>query len=271
VSKKRSENPLVPVAEAVPGYDHVLKGVIHVLEQARRASARAVNFFITATYWEIGRQIVEFEQAGQARSIYGERLLKRLAADLTLRFGRGFSLTNLKQVRKFYLIYRMIKKGQTLSDLFPHPEACPKGQTAPDLSLSTILQTASEELADATILQTPSAKSAASSQQLIRQTLSDESTIPLADLARRFPLPWSHYVLLLKVEKPEARDFYETEAQRHGWTVRQPERQITTLFYERTLASRNKGAMLKKGAVAGKPDAASKPPRHRLAKSGVAS
>lgn len=69
----------------------------------------------------------------------------------------------------------------------------------------------------------------------------------LADLTRRFPLPWSHYVLLLKVEKPEARKFYEAEAHRNGWTVRQLERQITTLFYERTLASRNKGAMLRKG------------------------
>src|SRR5207245_429421 len=66
---------------------------------------------------------------------------------------------------------------------------------------------------------------------------------------RRFPLPWSHYVLLLKVEKPEAREFYEAEAQRNGWTVRQLERQITTLFYDRTLASRNKAAMLKKGAI----------------------
>jgi predicted nuclease of restriction endonuclease-like (RecB) superfamily len=65
--------------------------------------------------------------------------------------------------------------------------------------------------------------------------------------ARLFPLPWSHYVRLLKVEKPEARRFYETEALRGGWSVRQLDRQISTLFYERTLASRNKGTMLKKG------------------------
>ncbi len=69
----------------------------------------------------------------------------------------------------------------------------------------------------------------------------------ISRLARRFPLPWSHYVELLKVEKPQARAFYEAEALRCGWTVRQLERQITTLFYERTLASRNKAAMLRKG------------------------
>ncbi len=74
-------------------------------------------------------------------------------------------------------------------------------------------------------------------------------TSDLRQLAGRFPLPWSHYVRLLKVAKPEARKFYETEALRGGWSVRQLNRQASTLFYERTLASRKKGAMLRKGAV----------------------
>jgi predicted nuclease of restriction endonuclease-like (RecB) superfamily len=52
------------------------------------------------------------------------------------------------------------------------------------------------------------------------------------------------------VEKPEARRFYETEALRGGWSVRQLDRQVSTLFYERTLRSRNKAAMLRKGAAA---------------------
>ena len=73
--------------------------------------------------------------------------------------------------------------------------------------------------------------------------------VSLAELARRFPLPWSHYVRLLRIEKPEARAFYEAEALRSGWSVRQLDRQISTLFYERTLASRNKAAMLKKASV----------------------
>jgi predicted nuclease of restriction endonuclease-like (RecB) superfamily len=76
-----------------------------------------------------------------------------------------------------------------------------------------------------------------------------------ADIARRFPLPWSHYVLLLKVEKAEARAFYEVEALRHGWSVRQLDRQISTLFYERTLASRKKTAILKRGAKSTAEDA----------------
>jgi predicted nuclease of restriction endonuclease-like (RecB) superfamily len=152
---------------------------------------------MTATYWEIGRRIVEHDQRGSERARYGEGLLKRLAADLNQRFGRGFSLSNLKQFRTFYLAYRPLGKSQTPSGLLA--EGLP---TAPD--------------------QTP--------------------------LPGRFPLPWSHYVLLLKVDRPEARAFYEAEALRGGWTVRQLDRQISTLFFERTLASRDKAAMLRKGA-----------------------
>jgi predicted nuclease of restriction endonuclease-like (RecB) superfamily len=63
-----------------------------------------------------------------------------------------------------------------------------------------------------------------------------------------FSLPWSHYVRLLSVENAEARKFYEAEALRGGWSVRQLDRQISSLFFERTALSRNKAAMLTKGA-----------------------
>jgi predicted nuclease of restriction endonuclease-like (RecB) superfamily len=86
----------------------------------------------------------------------------------------------------------------------------------------------------------------------ILQTASEISATPprnftLSDLARAFPLPWSHYVRLLSVDNPEARAFYEAEAIRGGWSVRQLDRQIATQFYERTALSKNKAAMLKKG------------------------
>jgi predicted nuclease of restriction endonuclease-like (RecB) superfamily len=68
-------------------------------------------------------------------------------------------------------------------------------------------------------------------------------------LTARFPLPWSHYVLLMRrARAPEARSFYEVEALRGGWSVRQLDRQIGSQFYERTALSRNKAAMLRKGA-----------------------
>ena len=68
-------------------------------------------------------------------------------------------------------------------------------------------------------------------------------------LTVRFPLPWSHYIRLLAVKNHEARAFYEVEALRGGWSVRQLDRQIGSQFYERTALSRNKAAMLRKGEV----------------------
>jgi predicted nuclease of restriction endonuclease-like (RecB) superfamily len=89
-----------------------------------------------------------------------------------------------------------------------------------------------------------------------RRTSATAEWFPLLEtLARRFPLPWSTYVRLLTVKDEGARRFYEEEALRGGWSVRQLDRQISTLFYERTALSRNKIAMLKKGANA-QPDEA---------------
>jgi hypothetical protein len=70
-------------------YGEVLETMVSLLEAARRLSARAVNSVMTATYWEMGRRIVELEQSGQGRAEYGEQVVKQLAVDLTSRFGRG--------------------------------------------------------------------------------------------------------------------------------------------------------------------------------------
>ena len=99
-----------------------------LIEQARQQSARAVNSVMTATYWLVGRRIVEFEQLGQARAGYGERVIERLSADLTSRFGRGFSGTNLKQFRSFFL-----------SHTPPPTEAVAKGRTPSDRSAAPLL------------------------------------------------------------------------------------------------------------------------------------
>jgi len=189
------------------GYDELLSDVAQVIDLARRTAARQVNATMTATYWLVGHRIVEQEQGGRARAGYGEALLEHLAADLTARFGRGFSQRNLEQMRAFHLGW-------------PIP-------------------------------QTPSAKSVRAVGRLqrvdISQTLSAES---FKTLTVRFPLPWSHYVRLLGVKSKHARAFYEDEALRGGWTVRQLDRQIQSQFFERTALSRNKAAMLRRGAIA---------------------
>lgn len=83
-------------------YNDLLSGVFRLLEDARQKSARTINSILTATYWEVGRRLVEFEQGGRTRAEYGESLLVQLAKDLSARHGRGFSPRNLRQMRTFY-------------------------------------------------------------------------------------------------------------------------------------------------------------------------
>lgn len=162
------------------GYGTLLGEITHLLEEARRQSARSINAILTATYWLVGWRIVEYEQSGEARAGYGEQLLEQLSHDLTTRFGRGFSVDNLETMRLFYRAY-------------------------PDHAIS---ETASRNLGP-------------------KKSETVSRKFDLHALADRFPLSWSHYVLLIRrTNSTEARSFYETEALRGGWSVRQLDRQI---------------------------------------------
>lgn len=88
-----------------------------ILADARRAAYAAVNSAMVAAYWLIGRRIVEEEQGGEAKAKYEEGLLKELSRALTAEFGRGFSLANLKNFRKFYLTFPDREKSYTLCSL----------------------------------------------------------------------------------------------------------------------------------------------------------
>ena len=107
--------PVTPAAPDQTAYAAVYDDIVALLESARRAAARRVNALMTASYWEIGRRIVEFEQGGKERAARGQRLLQRLSQDLGQRFGRGFSVDNLEQMRLFYLAWSPDKICQTLS------------------------------------------------------------------------------------------------------------------------------------------------------------
>ncbi|MFA7358101.1 MAG: DUF1016 N-terminal domain-containing protein [Bacteroidales bacterium] len=86
-----------------------------LLISAKKAVVQSVNKTIVITYYEIGRLIVEEEQQGKSQAEYGQNLISELSIKLTAEFGKGFSMTNLKQMRTFYLTY---SKGQTVSDDF---------------------------------------------------------------------------------------------------------------------------------------------------------
>ena len=218
------KKPSAKTKPATASYPTLLTGIGALLEESRRAVVRAANCFMTATYWDIGRRIVEFEQGGKKRAEYGEELLERLSRDLTTRYERGFGVDNLQRFRQFFLHFRVAEIYATLSR-----KSLTEG--------------------DAEILQTLSAKSARPKYATLSRISSSGDWLGLLQaLAARFPLPWSHYVKLLTVKDESARRFYEEEALRGGWSVRQLDRQIGSLFYERTLLSKNKAAMLTKGA-----------------------
>ena len=221
-------------------YPGLVGGISELLEAARRASARTVNAFMTATYWEIGRRIVEFEQRGEKRAEYGKALLERLSKDLTLQYGRGFARPNLIRFRQFYLAFPTASIRSTLSNETPAALNPIRSTVSNESDFGKNPQAATAEL-PVEICQTPSGISETPSQKF---TLAE-----LRDLARAFPLPWSHYVLLIsRSRSPEAFAFYHAEALRGGWSVRQLRRQMDSQFYERTALSRNKSAMLAKGA-----------------------
>lgn len=83
----------------------IVKNVIDLLENARKKVVTTVNQTMVLTYFEIGRMIVEEEQKGENRAEYGKKILKILSKKLTEKYKKGFSLTNLKQIRSFYLVY----------------------------------------------------------------------------------------------------------------------------------------------------------------------
>lgn len=141
-----------------------------ILQQARQNAYSAVNSTMVEAYWLIGKRIVEEEQSGKDRADYGMEILKNLSKELTVEFGKGFSITNLKNFRKFYLVFCKLEKGQTVS-----------------------------------------AK-----------------------------LSWSHFERLIRVENEQARNFYLTESAEQNWSVRTLDRNISTQYYHRILASQIK-------------------------------
>ena len=89
-----SETKHAPTPPAA--YTQLHDEIVSLLDGAHKATVRSIHSLITASYWEIGHRIVEFEQGGKERAVYGGALLKRLSSDLSVRFGRGFGVVNLQ-------------------------------------------------------------------------------------------------------------------------------------------------------------------------------
>ena len=154
-----------------PDYQRLLGRISEIYTTGRMRAHQAINAHITETYWQIGHDIVEFEQGGNVRAEYGKALLENLSRDLSLRHGKGFSRSNVSRFRQFYLAY-------------------------------PICATASHKLS------------------------------------------WSHVIELLKLDDPLERSFYEQQAIREKWTIRELQRQKKTSLFLRLAAGKDKNAIL---------------------------
>ncbi len=178
-----------------------------IIESSRTSVARSVNTAQVVAYWLIGREIVEEEQEGQKRAKYGEELLKNLSEKLTAEFGRGFSVQSLKFIRQFYLEFPQLIDGSEIGYALRSQSVNP-------------LQTTYNEI----------------SYAVRSQSWQSGQLHP--------NLSWTHYRTLLRVDKPEARSFYEIEAIRTSWSARELERQINSLLFERLALSKDEEGLM---------------------------
>ena len=176
-----------------------------ILQAARNQAARSVNTAQVVANWLIGREIVEDEQRGQHRADYGARLLAGLSSQLSVDFGRGYSVDNLEAFRQFYIDYPQLI-SETVSRKLGH--AGPVDGNS----------------------DTPSRNSA------------DPDWVPGVLHAG---LSWSHYRALLRIGRSEARAFYEIEAIRNAWSVRELSRQTASLLYDRLAKSKDKKGLMR--------------------------
>lgn len=151
--------------------ENILTDIRQIIAQSRQRIARSINFELTIAYWHIGQRIVEEEQGGAERAVYGRNLIPRLSEMLSKEFGEGFSANNLWRMKDLY------------------------------------------------------------------------QRFPILDAVRQ-ELTWTHYRLLVKIDNTDKRDFYIAETIKNAWSVRQMERQIHALLYERLLINQDKETVL---------------------------
>jgi predicted nuclease of restriction endonuclease-like (RecB) superfamily len=158
--------PMSGPAGAEP-YGQLVTGISGLVDEARLVVVRSASSVIVSTYWEIGRRIVEFEQEGSARAVYGEELLRRLGRDLARQHGRGFSARSLYRMRDFYLDRQILSSPMTKLQT---PENTPVMHHSFPLSWTHYVRLMSvENRAARTLYETEAIRSGWSVRQLDRQ------------------------------------------------------------------------------------------------------
>lgn len=196
-------------------FEVLVKHISTIQNTLQAQAAHAVNLALTSRNWLMGCYIVEFEQNGEDRATYGEQLLKKLEQRLKT---KGLNERRFREFRRLYLVYPQLKE-QVLYYV---------------MSENTIRHTLSAEFTEP-IRHTVCAELQVTDEQ------NNKWSIPADRLFNR--LPYSHLKFISKIENPVKRAFYEMEAIRGCWSARELERQIASLYYERSGLSQNKEAL----------------------------
>ncbi len=217
---KADENKLK--GQKKEGFSHLIELFQNTQTNMQGQAVRAVDTALVIRNWLFGYYIVEFENAGADRSeIYGKELLKKLSNSLSKSLGKGFSKRSLEQYKKFYLSYKKIAQtlsAQSLESQEKIAQALPAQSFLPQKEQEKIWQTLS-------------------AQSLNNNNSFSELTL---ELSKNFNLTWSHYIVLLSVKNSDERKFYEIEAYKNCWGVRELKRQFHSALYERLSLSRDK-------------------------------
>ncbi len=196
------------------GFDTLVDGLVKLQERARDAAVRSVDGILTIRNWLIGMWIIAFEQKGEDRAAYGEGLIEALAKAFKARGVRGLGQRNLRNYRQIAMTWPRLGIRQTVS---------------------------AESLLPAEIWQTLSAES-------LPALNTDAADLPWQDDAwmvrLRSELSFSHLLELSRVSDPVARAFYEVQALRNRWNVRELRRQRNAMLFDRVGLSRDKEAVL---------------------------
>ena len=195
------ENP----EDSVPELKILCQKAVDLIDRARNTAIREVNLVQLLTYYTLGKWIVEVQQGGSGRAKYGKRVLETLSDALNHTFGKGYSVSTLTNIRKFYKIYKNRISAPMVTD-FAEPN----------------------------------------SQPLVTKFGND---VP-------FRLSWTHYLILMRIQNEDERDFYEQLAIQENWGKRELSRQYGSSLYERMLIGKDKQQILrlsKKGRLAEKP------------------
>ena len=191
--------------DSVPELKILCQKAVDLIDRARNTAIREVNLVQLLTYYTLGKWIVEVQQGGSGRAKYGKRVLETLSDALNHVFGKGYSVSTLTNIRKFYEIYKNRISAPMVTD-FSEPNP----------------------------------------QPLVTKFGND---VP-------FRLSWTHYLILMRIQNEDERDFYEQLAIQENWGKRELSRQYGSSLYERMLIGKGKQQILrlsKKGRLAEKP------------------